>query len=146
MNGTVKTVVLAVVIVACLGFVVLRLTRGSGGGGGVKPTPKGERDLYCAECNEHFTAVMEERAYAELVLAGVKTTNKATCPKCSKKAAVAGIQCKACQAWVPSPGMQGMNTPGMAGRPGQGAKGPTCPKCKKPLAMPKLGSQGPAAS
>jgi len=152
MSGPVKTVLLAVVILACLGFVVFRLTRSSGsggsggGGGGAEAAAESTRDLYCTECKTHYTAVLKREQYMPLFVMGANASPKHTCTACGKPGGVAAIKCAACGEWVPSPGTQGLNRPGGKGGPaGGGPASPPCPKCKKPLQMPPMGGSGQAA-
>lgn len=144
MSGSVKTVLLVVVIIACLGFVVFRLTRGSGGssGGAAAATAEESKDLYCTDCKTHYTAVLKREQYMPLFVMGANASPKHTCTACGKPAGVAAIKCAACGEWVPSPGTQGMNRPG---GPGAGPGAPTCPKCKKPLQMPQMGAMDQGA-
>ncbi len=150
MSNAAKTALLVAVIVICLGFVVYRLARGSGsgaGGGPAEGASEAQRDLYCLECKEHYTAALKREEYGPLFMAGTNAATKHTCPKCGKQAGVAAVKCKACGEWVPSPGTQGMNRPGMGGPAGaRGPAAPVCPKCKKPLEMPRFpgGDAAPA--
>jgi hypothetical protein len=130
MNSNVKTIVLAVVIVACLGFVVLRLvgsgdssdSEGEAGGPGT-----GEYSFYCTACNEVYNAEISEGAFMPLQMAGIQSNPKHPCPKCSKPAGVPAMNCPACSAQIPSPGMAALS--------GQNPRmRAVCPKCKAPLA------------
>ena len=140
MDNKVKGAILAVVIVACLGFVGYRMF-GGGGQGGAGSESEADRDLYCTQCRKHYTAAVSESLYAQLMMAGMNAGTKATCPDCSQAAAVAAVNCGACGEWVPSPG----SGSGSGSSRGPRSRGPVCPACKKPLVLPTPGSQAPAA-
>ena len=142
MNSTVKVVVLVVVIVACLGFVVMRFT-GGGGKAGPGMSEAGEKDMYCLECKKPYKAKLSESEATPLMMAGTQANPKHTCPTCGKAAGVCAVKCAACGALVPSPGMQMLMMPAGA----NGMKPPKCPACGKVLkvapTMPAGGAETP---
>ena len=138
MNKTVKTAILAVVIVACLAFVGYRVFSGGSAESGEKSPAAvvAERDFYCLKCKKHVMAPMIEGKYTQMMMSGINAGTKFTCPECSQPAAVPAILCPSCKEWVPSPGSGS----------GSGGRKPVCPKCKKPITLPSPGSSAPPAA